>query len=81
VSHLEDKVITFVYKACPIGCRPVCTVCGHRKQPIGRDAAAGVAGSLCSRDCPGYPLAPTACDLWPGECRACFEGTCKEEHR
>ena len=61
-----------------VGVAVICTVCGLRKKPIGRDAAVAAAGSLCDYDCPGYNLPPYPSDLWPGESRKDF-GYPKEE--
>ena len=44
-----------------------CTVCGLRKKPIGRDAPAALANSLCDYECPGYYGEPWPGFLWPGE--------------
>jgi len=44
-----------------------CVVCNRPKQPRGRSAPMEMAGSLCNPDCPGYYVAPTADELWPGE--------------
>ncbi len=54
-------------KACEA--RQVCTVCGQRKHPIGRDSPAEL--SLCGYDCEGYRQEPLPGHLWPGE----FEDT------
>jgi len=53
-------------KHCDVGCRPICTVCGRRKKPIGRGA---IDYWLCDSDCEGYTQEPTPCDLWPDEVR------------
>jgi hypothetical protein len=34
-----------------------------------------MAGGLCDWGCAGYDQEPSACDLWPGECRACADAT------
>lgn len=55
-----------------IGVAVECTVCGLRKQPIGRSAPMAMAGSLCDDDCPGYREDPYPGQLWPGETREEF---------
>jgi len=51
---------------CAVGCVPICTVCGRRKKPVGRDS---MDNGLCDYDCEGYMQEPTPCDLWPDEVR------------
>jgi len=46
---------------------PVCTVCGLRKKPVGRDVSAAMANSLCDHECPGYAQGEQAGHFWPGE--------------
>lgn len=46
---------------------PVCSICGLRKKPIGRDAPAAMANGLCDHECPGYLENPQPGYLWPGE--------------
>lgn len=46
---------------------PSCLVCGLRKKPIGRDAAAAFANSLCNEECPGYRQTPGPGHRWPEE--------------
>jgi hypothetical protein len=47
-----------------------CTVCGHRKQPVGRSASPAV--TYCNEDCPGYEQEPRVGSLWPNESEADF---------
>ena len=56
-------------KHCETGCSPICTVCGLHKKPVGRSMAPEQYHNLCTRDCEGYELEPTPCDLWPSEQR------------
>jgi hypothetical protein len=37
---------------------PTCTVCGMRKQPLGRSVGMEMANGVCSWDCPGYRQDP-----------------------
>lgn len=46
---------------------PVCTLCNLRKKPVGRDAGAAMANSLCDHECPGYHENPKPDHLWPSE--------------
>lgn len=48
-----------------IGVAVECTVCGHRKQPIGRSAP--YDAQMCTHGCEGYDLPPFPGSLWPGE--------------
>lgn len=54
---------------CSEACRaPVqCVRCHRTKAPRGRSVAPAMAGDLCTQDCPGYALAPSAGHLWPKE--------------
>jgi hypothetical protein len=45
----------------------VCTICGRRKPPIGRDVAAAAHGSYCEHECEGHNIEPFAGHLWPGK--------------
>ena len=55
-----------------VGQAVTCSVCGLRKEPIGRSAPGPMAGSLCDHECSGYSLEPAIGSLWPGESRAEF---------
>lgn len=55
-----------------VGVAVNCTVCGLRKKPVGRSAAAEMANSLCDHECPGYYADPKPGCLWPGETREEF---------
>jgi len=48
-----------------MGTLPICTVCGHSKIPIGRDA--GLGPCYCDHECEGYMLEPLPGYLWPSE--------------
>lgn len=48
-----------------VGEAVTCTVCGSRKQPIGRSAP--LDSYLCDSDCPGHRQDPWPGWLWPGE--------------
>ncbi len=54
---------------CTEKCRApvVCMRCHLRKKPIGRDAGAAQANSLCDYECPGYYEEPRPPHLWPNE--------------
>ena len=56
------------------GTSPRCTVCGHRKAPIGRSVLTGVI--LCNSDCSGYLDVPRPDHLWPGELQSEFGYGC-----
>jgi hypothetical protein len=58
-----------VKTACTEKCRTSvnCTVCGLRKNPIGRSAPMEMANSLCDHECPGYRADPYPPHLWPNE--------------
>lgn len=58
-----------IHPDCTIECEaaPHCVVCGLRKKPIGRDAPAAMANSLCDHECAGYRQDPKPGHLWPGE--------------
>lgn len=47
------------------GRRPVCTVCGLGKAPIGRSTPLG--SCYCDFECPGYREEPLPDTLFPGE--------------
>lgn len=46
---------------------PICTVCGKRKKPHGRDAGLAAANSYCDWTCEGYDQDPKSGHYWPGE--------------
>ncbi len=48
-----------------VGIAVTCSVCGHRKAPIGRSVPMEM--HLCDSDCVGYRWPPYAGSLWPGE--------------
>src|ERR1041384_385109 len=54
---------------CTDACRtPVnCTVCGLRKNPVGRSASLEMCNSLCDWECEGYQQDPKPPHLWPNE--------------
>ena len=60
-----------------------CTVCGLRKKPIGRDAPAAMANSLCNHECPGHHKDPYPGHLWSGETEPVPTGEpcCADCHR
>ena len=53
-----------------VGVAVTCTVCGHRKKPIGRSAPLGAY--MCDHECSGYVHDPQPGYLWPGETREEF---------
>lgn len=53
-----------------IGIPVTCTVCGQRKQPVGRSAPLGAY--LCDHECEGFDKEPLSGSLWPGESEADF---------
>lgn len=50
-----------------VGIASYCSVCGLRKNPIGRSAPLEMANSLCDFECEGYRQDPLPGSLWPGE--------------
>ena len=45
--------------------KPECTVCGQRKNPLGRDAGMYAATSYCHpMECDGYMLEPHPSSYW-----------------
>jgi hypothetical protein len=58
-----------LYKDCTLECEreATCTVCGQRKNPIGRSAPLAMNASLCDWECDGYREDPRPPHLWPGE--------------
>lgn len=48
-----------------VGIAVYCTVCGLRKNPIGRAGPVGL--TMCDHECPGYRTDPLPGSLWPGE--------------